>query len=149
MYKRDCFELGAYLDSEVTASEQRQIEDWVTTDPGAQSLYARVLQLCQQRQRMPMPAAHSPVSGTAGQVLPRWNNPLSRRWLLPHNRWLTLGHNAGLKYPETGDSLITLTGSKKLVSVLCVVRKYFRQLLLPLSSKACLAARLSSGFHCL
>jgi len=53
MYKRDCFELRAYLDSEVTASEGRQIEDWVTTDPGAQSLYARVL-LRQQRQRMPM-----------------------------------------------------------------------------------------------
>jgi len=60
MYKRDCFELRAYLDSEVTASEGRQIEDWVTTDPGAQSLYARVLR--QQRQRMPMLAVHSPVS---------------------------------------------------------------------------------------
>lgn len=68
MYKRDCFELRAYLESEVTASERRQIEDWVTTAPGSQSLYARVLQLRQQWQTMPMPAAHSPVSGTAEQM---------------------------------------------------------------------------------
>jgi len=49
-----------------TASEGRQIEDWVTTDPGAQSLYARVVR--QQRQRMPMLAGVTSVS-TVGQVL--------------------------------------------------------------------------------
>lgn len=34
MYQRDRFELlDAYHDGEVTAAEQRQIEQWLATDP--------------------------------------------------------------------------------------------------------------------
>ncbi len=44
MYKRDHFELlSAYLDVEVTASQRRQIEHWLTTAPEVQCLYTRVL----------------------------------------------------------------------------------------------------------
>jgi len=33
MEKRDCFELlSAYLDGEVTATERRQVEEWLSTD---------------------------------------------------------------------------------------------------------------------
>jgi anti-sigma factor RsiW len=75
MYKRDLFELlSAYLDGEVSAKERRQIEDWLTTDPGVQRLYARVLKLRQTWQPMPVPTAQQPGSGTVRQVFPRLNN---------------------------------------------------------------------------
>ncbi len=75
MYKRDLFELlSAYLDGEVTAKERQQIEHWLTTDPGVQRLYARVLKLRQTWQSMPVPAAQQPGSGTVRQVFPRLNN---------------------------------------------------------------------------
>ena len=41
MYQRDRFELlSAYIDGEVTAAERGQIEQWLTTDPEVQCLYA-------------------------------------------------------------------------------------------------------------
>jgi anti-sigma factor RsiW len=56
MYKRDRFELlSAYLDVEVTASQRRQIEHWLTTAPEVQCLYTRVLKLCQKWRTMPVP----------------------------------------------------------------------------------------------
>lgn len=70
MHKRDRFELlSAYLDGEVTAAEGRQIEDWLTTDPEVQRLYARALKLRQRWRTMPVP----PVERTVGQVFPRLN----------------------------------------------------------------------------
>jgi anti-sigma factor RsiW len=42
IHKRDRFELlSAYLDGELTATERRQIEDWLKTAPEVQRLYAR------------------------------------------------------------------------------------------------------------
>jgi anti-sigma factor RsiW len=53
MHNRNRFELlNAYLDGEVTADERRQIENWLTTDPQVQCLYARALKL---RQKWQMP----------------------------------------------------------------------------------------------
>ncbi len=44
IYKRNRFELiSAYIDGEVTAAERRQINDWLTTDPGA-SRFGRKLE---------------------------------------------------------------------------------------------------------
>lgn len=56
MLKRDRFELlNAYLDSEVTADERRQVEDWLANDPIAQKLYFRLLKLRQGMKTMPVP----------------------------------------------------------------------------------------------
>ena len=56
MLKRDRFELlNAYLDSEVTADERRQVENWLANDPIAQKLYCRLLKLRQGMKAMPVP----------------------------------------------------------------------------------------------
>jgi anti-sigma factor RsiW len=74
MHNRDRFELlCAYLDGEVTAKERRQIEDWLTTDPEVQRLYARVLKLRPRWQTMPVPAVQQPVERTVQKAFPRLN----------------------------------------------------------------------------
>jgi len=72
MIKRDRFELlSAYLDGEVTASERKQVEEWLETDPVVQRLYARLLQLRQGIQAMPVPAPTESVEKTVEKVLQR------------------------------------------------------------------------------
>jgi hypothetical protein len=45
MVKRDRFELlSAYLDGEVTATERKQVEEWLANDASVQCLYARLSQ---------------------------------------------------------------------------------------------------------
>jgi anti-sigma factor RsiW len=74
MHQRDRFELlSAYLDGEVTAAERRQIDDWLTTDPGVQRLYERVLKLHYRWRIMPVPPAQQPVEPRVEQVFPRLN----------------------------------------------------------------------------
>lgn len=69
MLKRDRFELlSAYLDGEVTAAERREVDEWLANDPEIQRLYARLLNLRQGLQAMPVPAAHPPVEQTIEQV---------------------------------------------------------------------------------
>lgn len=69
MLKRDRFELlSAYLDGEVTASERRQVEDWLKNEPETQRLYARLLKLRQSLQAMPMPSAQKTAQQTVEQV---------------------------------------------------------------------------------
>lgn len=76
MLKRDRFELlSAYLDGEVTASERRQVEDWLKNEPETQRLYARLLKLRQSLQAMPMPSA----LGTAGQTAQQVYQKMHRR----------------------------------------------------------------------
>ncbi|MCS6812210.1 MAG: transcriptional regulator [Cyanobacteria bacterium] len=54
MLKRDRFELlSAYLDSEVTAAERRQVEELLAHDPVTQCLYKRLLKLRQGMRAMP------------------------------------------------------------------------------------------------
>lgn len=56
--KRDRFELlSAYLDHEATATERRQVEEWLATDPVVQRLYIRLLKLRQSLQATPVPEA--------------------------------------------------------------------------------------------
>jgi hypothetical protein len=67
--KRDRFELlSAYLDGEVTATERRQVEAWLKTDPRTQQLYARLLRLRQGLRTMPVPASEQPVEQVVQQV---------------------------------------------------------------------------------
>ncbi|KJH70182.1 anti-sigma factor family protein [Aliterella atlantica] len=66
--KRDRFELlSAYLDGEVTATERRQVEEWLDKDVETQRLYSRLLNLRSNFQSLPVPSAQ-PVEQTIGQV---------------------------------------------------------------------------------
>ncbi len=70
--KRDRFELlSAYLDGEVTASERRQVEQWLKSDPSAQHLHARLLRLRQGVRNLPVPASEQPVEQTVKRVIRR------------------------------------------------------------------------------
>lgn len=69
MHDRDRFELlTAYLDSEVTAAERQQIQDWLRTDLEVQRLYARALQLRSKWQVIP---TQQLVAQRLGQAFPR------------------------------------------------------------------------------
>ncbi|MFM8202724.1 MAG: anti-sigma factor family protein, partial [Dolichospermum sp.] len=53
MQKREYFELlSAYLDGEVTATERRQVEQWLSTDASVKCLYKRLLNLRQGLQNI-------------------------------------------------------------------------------------------------
>ncbi|WP_375473363.1 anti-sigma factor family protein [uncultured Nostoc sp.] len=72
MVKRDRFELlSAYLDGEVTATERRQVEEWLANDASVQCLYARLLKLRQGLRTLPVPAAQQSPEETVQQVLTR------------------------------------------------------------------------------
>ncbi|WP_414528692.1 anti-sigma factor family protein [Nodularia chucula] len=69
MVKRDRFELlSAYLDGEVTASESRQVEEWLKNDASVQRLYSRLLSLRQGLRTLPVPTASQPPEITAQKV---------------------------------------------------------------------------------
>ncbi|EKQ69953.1 hypothetical protein OsccyDRAFT_0207 [Leptolyngbyaceae cyanobacterium JSC-12] len=56
--QRDRFELlSAYLDGEVSAEERRQVEQWLANDPTVQRLHARLLNLRQAFQNIPVPTS--------------------------------------------------------------------------------------------
>ncbi|QZZ19764.1 zf-HC2 domain-containing protein [Leptothermofonsia sichuanensis E412] len=70
--QRDRFEmLSAYLDGEVTAAERRQVEEWLAHDTNVQRLHARLLNLRQAFQAMPVPASECSVQETVEQVFAR------------------------------------------------------------------------------
>lgn len=78
--KRDRFELlSAYLDGEVTATERRQIEEWLAADPTVQRLYARLLKLRQGLRTMPVPPSEQSVEQTVQQVVSRLERRPKRR----------------------------------------------------------------------
>lgn len=69
---RDRFELlSAYLDGEVSATERKQVEGWLATDPNIQCLYKRLLNLRQGLRNTPVPAATQPVNVTVDEVFSR------------------------------------------------------------------------------
>lgn len=81
--KRDRFELlSAYLDSEVTAPERKQVEQWLATDPEMQRLYARLLKLRHRLQNMPIPVPQESVDQTIEQVFTRIDRRPQRRLIL-------------------------------------------------------------------
>lgn len=72
LVQRDRFELlSAYLDGEVTATERRQVEEWLTADPSIQRLYSRLLKLRQGFQSLPVPTPQQSVQQTVEKVLER------------------------------------------------------------------------------
>ncbi len=81
--KRDRFELlSAYLDSEVTAAERKQVEHWLATEPEIQGLYTRLLKLHHQWQEMPVPAPAESVEQTIERVFARVDRGPRLRLLL-------------------------------------------------------------------
>jgi anti-sigma factor RsiW len=83
MVKRDRFELlSAYLDGEVTATERRQVEEWLAKDASVQCLYARLLKLRQGLRTLPVPAAQQSPEATVGQVLTRLRRRSCLNWMV-------------------------------------------------------------------
>jgi hypothetical protein len=81
MVKRDRFELlSAYLDGEVTASESRQVEEWLENDASVQRLYNRLLNLRQGLRNLPVPPAEQAPEVTAQQVFHRVRRRSRRLW---------------------------------------------------------------------
>ncbi|MEG5159316.1 transcriptional regulator [Microcoleus sp. AT3-A2] len=80
---RDRFELlSAYLDGEVTATERRQVEDWLTNDPTTKRLYSRLLMMQQSFQAMPVPAAEQSAQELATKVLQRVERKPKQTWIV-------------------------------------------------------------------
>ncbi len=83
MVKRDRFELlSAYLDGEVTATERRQVEEWLANDASVQCLYARLLKLRQGLRTLPVPAAQQSPEETVQQVLIRLHRRSRLNWMV-------------------------------------------------------------------
>ncbi|MEH2170734.1 MAG: zf-HC2 domain-containing protein [Nostoc sp.] len=81
--KRDRFELlSAYLDGEVTATERRQVEEWLANDASVQCLYARLLKLRQGLRTLPVPAAQQSPEETVQQVLTRLRRRSRLNWMV-------------------------------------------------------------------
>ncbi|MDZ8092392.1 MAG: zf-HC2 domain-containing protein [Nostoc sp. DedQUE04] len=82
MVKRDRFELlSAYLDGEVTATERRQVEEWLANDASVKCLYARLLKLRQGLRTLPVPAAQQSPEETVQQVLTRLRRRSRLNWI--------------------------------------------------------------------
>ncbi len=82
MEKRDCFELlSAYLDGEVTATERRQVEEWLSTDASIKCLYKRLLNLRKGLHNIPVPAGNQSSVTTVEQVLARVNRRYQLSWM--------------------------------------------------------------------
>ncbi|MHC5937882.1 anti-sigma factor family protein [Nostoc sp.] len=83
MVKRDRFELlSAYLDGEVTATERRQVEEWLANDASVQCLYARLLKLRQGLRAIPVPTAQQSTEATVEQVLTRLRRRSRFNWMM-------------------------------------------------------------------
>jgi hypothetical protein len=77
---RSQFELlSAYLDGEVTASERRQVQQWLESDAKIQKLYARLVKLRHTMRSLPVPAALAPIEETIEQVFIKLNRTRWRR----------------------------------------------------------------------
>ncbi|MDJ1183593.1 transcriptional regulator [Roseofilum sp. BLCC_M143] len=84
MLKRDRFELlSAYLDGEVSASESKQVEEWLENDPTVQCLYQRLLTLRRGFEMMPAPVQDRPVDEMVTCVMNRLEQRPRRKviWL--------------------------------------------------------------------
>ncbi|MBN3960815.1 transcriptional regulator [Nostoc sp. NMS8] len=83
MVKRDRFELlSAYLDGEVTATERKQVEEWLANDASVQCLYTRLLKLRQGLRMLPVPTAQQSPEVTVQQVLTRLHRRSRLNWVV-------------------------------------------------------------------
>ncbi|MBD2293324.1 transcriptional regulator [Anabaena sphaerica FACHB-251] len=90
MENRDCLQhnetdrfelLSAYLDGEVTATERKQVEQWLDTDDSVKCLYARLLKLRQGVRTMPIPASEQSPEVTFQQVWKRLRHRYQLGWM--------------------------------------------------------------------
>ncbi len=82
MMKRDRFELlSAYLDSEVTADERRQVEEWLANDPSVQSLHRRLLSVRQGLRNLPVPHSDNSIEQTVNSVMARLRRRTKIVWM--------------------------------------------------------------------
>ena len=83
MDKRDFFELlSAYLDGEVTATERKQVEEWLSTDTDIKLLYKRLLTLRQSLQNLPIPTGVQSPETTLNIILARLRFRYRLNWML-------------------------------------------------------------------
>lgn len=81
--QRDRFELlSAYLDGEVTATERKQVEQWLATDPTMQRLHTRLLKLRQGFQALPTPVPSQSSQQLADQIFAKVERRSNRRRLV-------------------------------------------------------------------
>ncbi|HBB34525.1 MAG TPA: Fis family transcriptional regulator [Cyanobacteria bacterium UBA8803] len=70
--QRDRFELlSAYIDGEVTAAERNQVQEWLANDSDMKRLYARLLKLRGELQKLPVPASEVTAAETTHHVFAR------------------------------------------------------------------------------
>ncbi|MEC4983691.1 MAG: Fis family transcriptional regulator [Oscillatoria sp. PMC 1068.18] len=75
--ERDRFELlSAFLDGEVTATERKQVLEWLDNDPKAQQLHSRLLKIRHGIQAIPVPETQ-PTAEISQQVFRKIDR---RRW---------------------------------------------------------------------
>ncbi len=81
--QRDRFELlSAYIDGEVTAAERSQVREWLATDHSMQHLYARLLKLRQEVQKLPGPSREQPSQQVVQEVFRRIDRRRTQRTLI-------------------------------------------------------------------
>ncbi|WP_126147715.1 anti-sigma factor family protein [Synechococcus elongatus] len=83
-----CFELlSAYLDNAVTATERKQVEQWLAEDADAQATFAQLRQLQQvwSRQRLAVISSDRSAEAIAAAVFadPRVRRRRWQRWAIP------------------------------------------------------------------
>ncbi len=71
--------LSAYLDGELKATERRQVESWLDSDPKVKQCYHQLIKLRSQWQAMPIPATHSATPELAQAVFSKINRRTRRR----------------------------------------------------------------------
>ena len=82
MVKRDRFELlSAYLDGEVTATERKQVEEWLANDSSVQSLHKRLLSLRQGLRNLPVPQSEKSIEETVDSVMMRLRRRTKMLWM--------------------------------------------------------------------
>jgi anti-sigma factor RsiW len=80
--QRDRFELlSAYLDGEVTATESKQVQEWLATDPEVQNQYSRLLKLRQGWQSLSVPVSAQSTQQLTQKVFDRIDQRRSRKGL--------------------------------------------------------------------
>ncbi|MGQ4646729.1 anti-sigma factor family protein [Lyngbya aestuarii] len=81
--QRDRFELlSAYIDGEVTAAERYRVQELLANDSDMQCLYARLMKLRQQLQKLPVPPAKASTQEMAQQVFSKIDRRRNRRTIV-------------------------------------------------------------------
>lgn len=79
----DRFEmLSAYLDGEMTATERKEIQQWLEEDAKAQNLYQRLLELRRQMQFIPFTSTEESAHSISKQVFRRLDQRKRQQKLL-------------------------------------------------------------------